>query len=212
MGTHRTPEQLKSIIMKGTQHIVAEGGMINFSFPRLTAETGISAPTVYEHYKNKEDLLTTCFMTIDNEVSSMITSMLSGMPSKISDMTGLENLCWILWISYWNYLTAAADRTLFYWSFYNSHYYTPEIHKKRDGNFETFLGFVSAVDERFLVSRKCNIRMLVANMIDGTVSMAVKVLKGFYPNDDVTAHTVYSMVFQPVFSMLDIKNEEKGEK
>ncbi len=52
MSTHRKPEQLKAIIMKGTQHIVADGGTINFSFPRLTAETGISALTVYEHYKN----------------------------------------------------------------------------------------------------------------------------------------------------------------
>lgn len=195
--------------MKGTQHIVAEGGMINFSFPRLTAETGISAPTVYEHYKNKKDLLTTCFMTIDTEVSSMIAAMLNSLPSKISDAASLENLCWLLWISYWNYLTVAADRTLFYWSFYNSHYYTPELHKKRDGNFDVFLGFISTVDKCFSVSRKYNPRMLVTNMIDGTVSMAVKVLKGFYPNDDVTAHTVYSMVFQPIFSMLDMKNEER---
>ena len=100
MSTHRKPEQLKAIIMKGTQHIVADGGTINFSFPRLTAETGISALTVYEHYKNKEDLLTTCFMTIDNEVSSMIAAMLNGMPSKTSDMASLENLCRLLWISY----------------------------------------------------------------------------------------------------------------
>ena len=68
MGTHRTSEQLKPLIIKETQHIkgtlhtAATGGMVNFGFPRLTAETGICAPTVYEYYKNKEDLLTTCFM------------------------------------------------------------------------------------------------------------------------------------------------------
>ena len=53
MASQRTPEQLKSIILKATQHLVAVGGMQNFSYPKLAAETGINAPTVYEHYKNK---------------------------------------------------------------------------------------------------------------------------------------------------------------
>lgn len=61
MGAHRTPEQLKSEIVNGTLQIVAEGGIVNFSFPKFTAKTGISAPMVYEHYKNKEYLLVTCY-------------------------------------------------------------------------------------------------------------------------------------------------------
>ena len=116
MGVHRTPDQLKPVIIKGTQHIVATGGMSNFSFPKLTAQTGISAPTVYEHYKNKEELLTTCFMEIDTEVSSMIERILKRRPTDIQGTEGMENFCWILWIAYWNYLMADADRTIFYWS------------------------------------------------------------------------------------------------
>ena len=69
MASQRTPEQLKTIILKATQHLVAVGGMQNFSYPKLAAETGINAPTVYEHYKNKEDLLTSCFLTIDDEIA-----------------------------------------------------------------------------------------------------------------------------------------------
>jgi len=31
--------------------------------------------------------------------------------------------------------------------------------------------------------------------------MAAKVLRGIYPNDEVSVNTVYRMVFQPVFSV-----------
>lgn len=54
---NRNPEKIKEQITLGTRRLVAAGGMSNFSFPKLSAETGIAAPTVYEHYKNKEDLL-----------------------------------------------------------------------------------------------------------------------------------------------------------
>ena len=57
MATHRAPEELKERILQGTMRLVAAGGMSNFSFPKLSAETGISAPTVYEYFKNKENLL-----------------------------------------------------------------------------------------------------------------------------------------------------------
>lgn len=48
MPSQRTPEQLKSIILKATQHLVAVGGMQNFSYPKLAAETGINTPTVVQ--------------------------------------------------------------------------------------------------------------------------------------------------------------------
>lgn len=43
--------------------------------------------------------------------------------------------------------------------------------------------------------------MLVWNIVDNTVAMAAKVLRGIYPNDEVNVNTVYHMVFQPVFSV-----------
>ena len=38
MPSQRTPEQLKTIILKTTQHLVAVGGMQNFSYPKLAAK------------------------------------------------------------------------------------------------------------------------------------------------------------------------------
>lgn len=213
MGTHRTPDQLKSEIVRGTRHIIAGGGMESFSYPKLTALTGISAPTVYEHYKNKEDLLTTCFMMIDCEIAHRMERLIRRLklPAENADKQEIEELCRMLWISYWEYLVADADRTIFYWNFYNSPYYTDAIRKKRNRNFVTLLGFIQVVDERLSVSKKCNLDMLVANIVNGTVAAAVKTLKGVYPNNGTTEATVYHMVFQPVFSVLGIRAHETNE-
>ena len=188
MASKRTPEQLKSIILKATQHLVAVGGMQNFSYPKLAAETGINAPTVYEHYKNKEALLTSCFLTIDNEIARKIANAPKSLSAGVKDLQSLDDLCWLLWLPYWNYLTADYDRTLFYWHFCNSEYYTPTVVQQRMQNGKAF-------------SERCNLEMLVWNLLDNTVATAAKVLRGIYPNDEVNVNTVYYMVFQPVFSV-----------
>ena len=109
MASQRTPEQLKTIILKATQHLVAVGGMQNFSYPKLAAETGINAPTVYEHYKNKEALLTSCFLTIDDEIARKIANAPKSLSAGVKDLQSLDDLCWLLWLPYWNYLTADHD-------------------------------------------------------------------------------------------------------
>lgn len=96
MPSQRTPEQLKTIILKTTQHLVAVGGMQNFSYPKLAAETGINPPTVYEHYKNKEALLTACFLSIDNEIARKIANAPKSLSAGVKDLQSLDNLCWLL--------------------------------------------------------------------------------------------------------------------
>lgn len=120
MAPQRTPEQLKSIILKATQHLVAVGGMQNFSYPKLAAETGINAPTVV---------------------------------------------------------------------------------RQRIQNGKAFWELVQSVNGLSQFSERCNPEMLLWNLVDNTVSMAAKVLRGVYPNDEVNVNTVYHMVFQPLFSV-----------
>ena len=53
--------------------------------------------------------------------------------------------------------------------------------------------------------------MLVWNLVDNTVAMAAKVLRGIYPNDEVNVNTVYHMVFQPVFSVFGQNNGDNNK-
>lgn len=204
MRSRSTAEEQREVIIRGTQHLVATGGMNNFSFPKLMAETGINPPAVYELYKNKEDLLTSCYLRIDTEIGKLLSAVLKQSPPHRDELEAIGNYCWILWSAYWNYLVTDAERTQFYWAFYHSEYYTKELAAKHQKNFNVFLAFVEELDQRFHVSAHHNKSALVTNLIDGTISGAIKVLRGEYEDSYITVHTIYRIVFQPVFLALGI--------
>lgn len=93
-------------------------------------------------------------------------------------MQSLDDFCWLLRLPYWNYLTADYDRTLFYWHFCNSEYYTPTVVQQRMHNGKAFWELVQSVNGLSPFSEKCNLEMLVWNLLDNTVAMAAKVLRG----------------------------------
>lgn len=202
---NRSPEKIKEQITLGTRRLVAAGGMSNFSFPKLSAETGIAAPTVYEHYKNKEDLLTSCYLAIDAEIGALLSAFLQNDPPHRHEPEKIDVYCRALWAAYWRYLTADADRTLFYWSFYHSEYYTQAVAARSIPNYRTLEAFMDALDERFHISERHDSSVLVANMIDGSVSAAVRVLRGEFSGDDRTLNTIYQTVIQPLFSVLGLR-------
>lgn len=210
MGKHSTPEELKSQIMKGTMHLVAEGGMSNFSFPKLMQVTGISAPTVYEHFKNKEVLLKSCFMKIDSEVICLVESKIEESPGDIpyNSPEKMNDVFQLIWLSYWKFLLSDREKTLFYWRYYNSEFYTKKLADERVKNFIELIEFVNLLDLKYNAQKEHNFRILLENIINSTVRDATKVLCGIYENNDVTAKTVYKMIFQPVFSILDINTNE----
>ena len=202
---NRNPEKIKEQITLGTRRLVAAGGMSNFSFPKLSAETGIAAPTVYEHYKNKEDLLTSCYLGIDAEIGALLSGLLQNDPPHRHELEKIDVYCRALWAAYWRYLTADADRTLFYWSFYHSEYYTQAVAARSIPNYRTLEVFMNALDKRFHISERHDSGVLVANMIDGSVNAAVRVLRGEFSGDDRTLNTIYQTVIQPLFSVLGLR-------
>lgn len=207
MKSARSPEALRDAIVRGTRHLIAVGGMSNFSYPKLLAETGIVAPTVYEHFKNKEDLLTSCYLEIDAEIGRLIADVFQDMPSDEDDedvSAVVLAYCQKLWDTYWDYLIADSDRTRFYWTFYHTEYYTDAVRAQRAENFRAFNHFVDEVDRRFDMSERCNRSVLVHNLIDGTTAAAVKLLRGVYSDDPLTVHTIFETIFQPVFAILDV--------
>ena len=214
MGARRTPDELKSEIVRGTLRIIARGGMGNFSFPKLTAETGISAPTVYEYYKNKEDLLTTCFIAMDREISEGIEKTIAELPSGMRTGESMEVRCWLVWRSYWNFLISNADQTIFYWFFLNSNYYTHEMQALHREHFGMLRDLIAPLEENASARVRCDTNLLAAHMVNATAAYASKMLRGFYKREKATEETVYHMVFQPIYATLGIQtgNTEDPEE
>lgn len=204
MKRKRTAKERREMIVKGTRHLVAVGGMSNFSFPKLMAETGINAPAVYELYKNKTDLLESCYLEIDREIAQLVERNLKRATRQRRRVCTVDEHCWALWFDCWNYLVQDAERTLFYWEFCHSRYYTKEVNEKRKLHFKSFLQFVEEIDQRYHISERSNRRVLLGNLIRGTITGAMKVLQGRYPNDNITITTIYRTVLQPIFMTMGL--------
>lgn len=202
MGAHRTPEQLKHEIVNGTLEIVAEGGIVNFSFPKLTAKTGISAPTVYEHYKNKEDLLVTCYKEIDCEVAAHIEKAIKSFTTDTENTAEIQARFRFIWQAYWDFLAANRTKSIFYWYFLNSGYYNIERQKWHRSNYTLILKIFDALKSRNSGIVECNTDLLTAHMVNATAAYAAKVHRGFYKNEKLTEETVYNMTFQPIYAAL----------
>ena len=72
-------------------------------------------------------------------------------------------------------------------------------------NYRTLEAFMDALDKRFHISERHDSGVLVANMIDGSVNAAVRVLRGEFSGDDRTLNTIYQTVIQPLFSVLGLR-------
>ncbi len=179
MGAHRTPEQLKSEIVNGTLQIVAEGGIVNFSFPKLTAKTGISAPTVYEHYKNKEDLLVTCYKAIDCEVADCIEKAIKAFPTVPESAKEIQARFRFIWQSYWDFLTSNRNKSIFYWYFLNSGYYTHEMQTWHRSNYKLIRWLLDSLKNDNGIA-ECNTDLLTAHLINATAAYASRMHRGFY--------------------------------
>lgn len=88
-----TPEEQRNRIIQGTRHLVALGGMRNFSFPKLMDETGINAPAVYALYKNKANPLTSCYLEIDNEIAHLLERALRQSPPHRDQVEAIDDSC-----------------------------------------------------------------------------------------------------------------------
>jgi len=203
MRLNLSPEEVREKVTNGTRHLVAVGGMGNFSFPKLSEVTGLSAPTVYEQYKNKEALLVSCYFEIDAEIGAIIESAIRDVIPKIKTPKDVYYRSREIWNVYWNYLTADRKRTLYYWRFYNSEYYNAELHKMRRENYSSFISFIDVLDGILQVSERFDRVVLVNNIVDGTVAAAVKYLANIYSNNDLTVDTIYQMILNPVFLTLE---------
>ena len=200
-----TPETSKKQIEQETMRLIASRGMSNFSFPKLTAATGISAPTIYEFYENKKDLLTVCFLKADEKIGRLLAdAMEKDLPHR-EQTADVKNYCWLLWSAYWQFLMENPDRTMFYKAFCYSEYYTDAIIQKRDEHYRQFMQYIDAIGGRFHLSERCSCRVLIIHLIDGTMSAAVKFFRGEFKNDEMTINTIYHAIFQPVFSILELR-------
>ena len=204
MARKYTREELKEKLQRSVYKVVAEEGIEGVTVRKVSRGCGLSDPYIYQCYKDLFDLMETSFFEIDNKVAGMIQELIQNQSSELKTPQDLEAMCWTLWSAYWEFLMSDPDQTVFYWRFYQSAHYTKKILEVRQQSFEVFVNYMIEAGKMFGVSDLMDPDVIVSNIIDSTVSVAVKMHLGFMDETSLKAQTIYKSVFALLFHLLHI--------
>ena len=207
MAGRYTHSELKSKLHRSTYQVVKTAGIEGLTVRKVVQGCGFSDPYLYRCYGDLNELLQDAFMAIDEKVSGMIAQVIRLNLSNPDhpDRKSLDDICWTIWSAYWNFLMEDPDQTVFYWRFYQSGRYSRELEKKRQENFGVFIDFLNQVGRIICMQdrlKQLNLDTLTSNIIDDTVSVAVKIHLGYITENPGTAKLVYESAFALLFHLL----------
>ena len=204
MARKYTREELKERLQRSVYKVVMEEGIEGVTVRKVSKGCGLSDPYIYQCYKDLFDLMETSFFEIDNKVAVMVQELIQNQNSDLKTPQDLEGMCWKLWSAYWEFLMSDPEQTVFYWRFYQSAHYTKKVLAARQQNFGVFVNYMIETGKRFGVSDLMDTEVIVSNIIDSTVSVAVKMHLGFMDQTSLKAQTIYQSVFALLFHLLHI--------
>lgn len=202
MAGRYSKEELKDKLQRSTFSLVASGGIESVTVRKVATGCGLSDPYIYQCYSDLTDLMTDTFLKIDKEIVYLIASVIRKQAQ--TEAYDMEEKCWLLWSAYWKFLMDYAERTIFYWRFYQSGYYTKELLAERQKNFAVFIDFVQSAGAQLGFSNITALDSVISMIIDDSVSVAVKIHLGYMPQSAVSAEDIYHSVFSLLFHKLGL--------
>ena len=202
-GKYTKPE-LRAMLHRSVFHIVAEDGIERVTVRKVSSGCGLSDPYIYQCYSDLPELMENAFMEVDGKVVDLMNRLVMLSNGGLHSLDDLKNASWTMWKAYWDFLMRNPEQTIFYWRYYQSGYYTRETQKARYKNYASFISYIVRLLDFTGISDKINLDVIMSNIIDNTVSVAVKIHLGFMKPDEITARTVYQSAFALIFHMLGI--------
>lgn len=76
----RQRQQRELEILQMAGHLIRQSGYVNFSMDALAEAVGISKPTLYQHFKSKEEIITTATIKAAHQMAAFIQTQQTGTP------------------------------------------------------------------------------------------------------------------------------------
>lgn len=204
MAGRYTKEELKRKLHRAVFHIAATEGIEKLTVRKISSCSNLSDPYLYQCYSDIPDMLRSAYMEIDEEIANGVARVISSKHVDVTDKKEFERACWVLWNAYWRYLMQDAEKTVFYWRYYQSGYYTKEVYKNRLEKYSVFINFLKEIGDNTGISEKIDVNVIAIAIIDGTVGMAINVHRGGQKMNSIKIKTIYYSVFAFAFKLLGI--------
>lgn len=202
MAGKYSKQEIKEKLRRSVFHIVTTEGIERLSVRRISAGCGLSDPYIYQCYSDVPDLLADAFMQIDGEVADLVQDIVKKR-IKDSDFDKEADIDYrLIWNPYWEYLMENPERTVFYWRYYQSGYYSEELHAIRKKNYSIFADYIRSNGKALGLSDSAVLEAIVSNIIDTSVLTAIKIHLGYLTSDAMSEDEIYGSVFAPLFYLI----------
>lgn len=195
-------------LVESTIKIGARDGIEKVTTRKIAAGAGLAEAYIYQHCKDKTELLEETFM----EIRSRIGRTLEYAASRIDPKTAhVDYIARILWCAYWNYLLENEEELRFFLNFHHSGYYTEQMAHRWPESFMTFGRLMVELDKIYNVSASTNVPVMIIHIETGTMDLALAYLRGQIPQTQETVETVYRAIMKPLLDdvCMCVDNSEK---
>ena len=190
MARKYTREELRERLRRSVYKVVTEDGIEGVTVRKVSKGCELSDPYIYQCYRDLFDLMETSFLEIDSEIAGMMKALIQKQTTEQKTTQESEETCWTLWSAYWR--------------FYQSARYTREILKVRQQEYKVLIDYVETLGKLSGVSDLMDAEVIVSNIVDSTVSVAVKMHLGYMDSTALKERTIYQSVFFLLFHLLHI--------
>lgn len=204
MAGRYSKEELKEKLHRAAFELVAAEGIERITGRRVAAGAGLSEPYIYQCYADMPELLADAFMRIDGKIAGLMRGIVKKEAPHFQGRQNLEPICRKMWMAYWRFLMEDSAQTIFYWRFCQSAYYTKKLLEQHRANIRPLLTFIHMAGQKLALDEGINLDAMVSNIIDDTVSNAVKIHLDYMPQGSVSIQDIYRSVFSLLFYKLDL--------
>ena len=183
-------QNVRNRLIENTIRVIAENGLDKTTTKAIVDGTNINEAYIYSYFKNKEDLLTKMFESLDTELFEKIMQHL---PVVYMEDIEMEMRFRMFFFAVWKFLLGEKEKCMTYIRYYYSPYFlknSAEDHLKR---YMPILQDISAV-----FKAEADVRMIMHYVLNVMLDFVLKVHIGQMREDDDYEEHVFRVVYRAV--------------
>ncbi len=178
---------------------VSKHGLEGTRTQMIAKDAGLSEAMIFKLFGSKDNLLRTCFETVDKQIASLFDGLKFG-TAQIKDNP--ETAVFLLWSQYFKWLIAHKEETLFYFAYRTASGFQ-EFEKTRKAPwFEDFVAIFYAFDGEYNLQERVSPTILWTQVLTVTQLYAKLVIEGALPSDDATISTIFKIQMGSICELL----------
>ena len=181
---------VQSRLIDRTIIVIAENGLDKTTTKAIVKGTDINEAYIYRYFKDKEDLLSHVFDSLDEE---LFNKVMQHLPVMYMRELEYELRCRVFFEAVWKFLLGSKEKCLAFVRYYYSPYFTKysaESHKRR------YMPVVEKFKEAF--KDEADVWMILNHILNVMLDFAVKAHNGQMSKEDHYVEHVFLVIYASV--------------